>query len=154
MGGSAYPSAWTAITSPGLFGLLFLGDANRFLGCCCTLPFVLFGVGMLTTPFVEWHYARKSLYVVTDRRLIVMKAGWSTMNIRSFSPAELGAVRRTENAKRSGDVLFFDSLRPDGDGGKQVVTEGFFGVANSKLVEQHVLALKRVASSDENNQSE
>src|SRR5437763_9868076 len=49
------------------------------------IPFVLIGLGMLSTPFWVRRKARRTAYVITDRRAIVVEGGaWRSVTIRSF----------------------------------------------------------------------
>ncbi|NLF32561.1 MAG: hypothetical protein GX591_16930, partial [Planctomycetes bacterium] len=59
-------------------------------GMCFTLfglPFVLIGLGMFSAPYWVYRKAGRSAYAITDRRAILLDAGWfGGLNVRSFGP--------------------------------------------------------------------
>ena len=62
----------------GAFGVLF-----PLFG----LPFVMVGVGMLSSPFWLRRRAKRTCYALTDRRAILWEAGWfGSVEVRSYGP--------------------------------------------------------------------
>lgn len=106
------------------------------------LPFVAVGVGMLASPFFGIRKARNTVYAITDRRAMVIQCG-STRTVRSFGPADITGVTRTEKPDGSGDIVFVPAQfaaiaryagRTPGSTTNQ--TLGFFGVQGVRFVEQ------------------
>lgn len=87
--------------APGGFGLIF--SCFPLFG----VPFVLVGLGMLTSPFWLRRLARRTCYALTDRRAIVWQARWfGGVEVRSYGPQDLTRLRRVEHADGSGDLVF------------------------------------------------
>jgi hypothetical protein len=98
------------------------------------LPFVLIGFGMLSSPIWVWQAARKTVYLVTDKRAISIQGGSST-TIRSYLPDQLKDIYRKERADGTGDVIIRIRLWKDSDGDQRSEEIGFFGVRNPREVE-------------------
>ncbi len=98
------------------------------------LPFILIGCFMLSSPYWARRNARRTAYVVTDRRAIVFAGGRATA-IKSYRPDQLHQVSRTQRADGSGDVVFTQKIRVDSDGDKNATQEGFLDVQDAKYVE-------------------
>lgn len=106
------------------------------------LPFILVGFGMLSAPFWARRRARQSVYVLTDRRAIVVAGSWrGTITIRSFEPEKLKDLRRTQHKDGSGDLLFSQDTRRYGYGDRYSTRVGFLAVNEVKDVEGMVRAL-------------
>jgi hypothetical protein len=77
---------------------------------------------MLSAPIWAKKMARKSVYVLTNRRALVFKKQFSSMSIRSFEPDQLHDLERNQRADGTGDLIFKDGLGrtdlPGGDGGQ------------------------------------
>lgn len=98
------------------------------------VPFVLIGFGMLSSPLWVWRAARKTVYLVTDKRAISIQGGWST-TIRSYLPDQLKDVYRKERADGTGDVIIAIRRWKDSDGDQRSEEIGFLGVRNPREVE-------------------
>lgn len=108
------------------------------------VPFVLIGCGMLSSPLWMRRKARRTAYVITNRRALIMDAGvWGTVTMRSFEPHRLGDLRRVQHADGSGDLVFDRTWASDGDGGRQSTDHGFLAIENVKAVEEKVMELAR-----------
>jgi hypothetical protein len=106
------------------------------------IPFILVGLGMLSSPFWIKRAAKGTAYVITDRRAIVIQGGWrGTVNVRSFEPERLVDLRRKEHADGSGDLVFTQDIRRDSDGDRHTTEVGFMAIADVKSVEEIVKAL-------------
>ncbi len=103
------------------------------------LPFLLIGLGMLSSPIWTYRRARRTVYVITNRRAISFAAG-RRMTIRSFAPDELYDVYRTEKRDGSGDVIFGGASHA----GEEPV-QGFYNVRDARTVEQMLKALAETA---------
>jgi hypothetical protein len=68
------------------------------------LPFILIGIGLLTTPIRTYWRALKTVYVITDQRAITIQGGRTTV-VRSFPPRDLQNIFRKEKRDGTGDVI-------------------------------------------------
>lgn len=102
------------------------------------LPFVLIGLGGLSSPFWVWRKVRRTIHVISDRRAFTLVGG-RTMSVESWAPSQLDSITRTEQADGSGDLLFATAgpLTAQGKGAMR----GFRGIANVRDAEQ---ALRRL----------
>lgn len=99
------------------------------------LPFVLVGLGMLSSPLWALRNARKTVYAITDRRAIIFDSGLS-MKIRSYGPDELGELTRKQKPDGSGDIILDEKITRDSDGDAHTRKIGFFGIPDVKEVER------------------
>lgn len=99
------------------------------------IPFVLIGIGMLSTPLLAHRRAGKTVYVITDRRAITFDAGWTT-TIRSYPPERLQQIHRKEKRDGTGDVVLGQRLVAAGEGGQQAQDVGFLNIRDPRTVEQ------------------
>jgi len=99
------------------------------------LPFVLIGIGMLSSPFWTHRKAFKTVYAITDRRAITFDAGWTT-TIRSYTPNRLQDVYRKEKRDGAGDVVLGQRVWQGSEGGQQSQDLGFLNIRDPKTVEQ------------------
>ena len=98
-------------------------------------PVVLVGLGCLTAPYWVARRARRTLYIVTDRRAVILLVGRST-KVASFEPSRLTDLPRVECPDGTGDVLF--GSRFSFYGPQQLTSQprpGFFGIDRPKDVE-------------------
>jgi hypothetical protein len=105
------------------------------------VPFVLIGLGMLSSPLWAYRKAFKTVYVITNKRAITFVGGWST-TIRSYPPDTLHDIYRKEKRDGSGDVIISRRSWRDSDGDRQSEELGFLRVKNPKEIEQ---MLKKLA---------
>ena len=127
-------AAWStskAANDPGIFRVFPLFG----------LPFILFGLGMLSRPFWVWRSAKRSAYVLTDRRAILFRAGWRGTTVRSFEPERLTDLQRKQHSDGSGDLVFAHDTRRDSNGHRQSTDVGFLAIRDVKSVEEMVRAL-------------
>lgn len=107
------------------------------------VPFVLAGFGMLSSPYWMMRKARKTAYVITDRRAIVLAGGprGSTV-IRSFEPDQLKDIRRVQKADGTGDLIFERTWALDDHGMQTSRTDhGFLAIADVRSIEQTISRL-------------
>ncbi|MDQ7826594.1 MAG: hypothetical protein RDV48_27575 [Candidatus Eremiobacteraeota bacterium] len=106
---------------PGLFALIF-----PLFG----IPFVLIGLGMLSSPYWAYKNALKTLYAVTDRRaFIVAPASWGgSKTVNSYRDEDIGNIERTERADGSGDLIFAREQYTGSRGSRGTRSIGFYGI--------------------------
>ena len=97
----------------------------QFLFSLFGLPFILIGLGMLSSPLFEYRKALKTVYVITDRRAITFEAGWSK-RVRSYPPSKLLNVYRKERRDGTGDVIISIDKWVDSEGDTRTKDLGFF----------------------------
>jgi hypothetical protein len=136
---TAFAIFWVAMASLGA------GKANApgpfFLFPLFGVPFILIGVGMLTSPFWMRRSARRTAYVLTDRRAIVFQGGLRSIAVRSFEPESLTDLERRQFADGSGDLIFARDVRTGAKGRTNVTEVGFLAIPDVKAVEAEVRAL-------------
>lgn len=99
------------------------------------IPFILVGLGMLTSPFWLARKAKRTCYILTERRAIVVEGGiLGGSTVTSFQPERLTAMRRTERKDGSGDLVFEQFTTSCGSG-TTTIRRGFMGIDNVREVE-------------------
>jgi hypothetical protein len=122
---------WTAFAIFWMFGASQSGSiAFTSFG----IPFVLVGIGMLSSPFWTYRKSLKTIYVITDRRAITFDGGRS-VTVRSYEPERLQNIFRKEKKDGSGDVIIAHKEWRDSDGDKQREDLGFIRIKEPKKVE-------------------
>jgi hypothetical protein len=131
--GSGSPSG----SSPPWFGALF-----PLFG----IPFLVIGAGMLLSPVLARRAARRTVYVLTDRRAIVLE--WKPFRgraVRSYTPERLTKMSRIERRDGSGNLVFeSDPDRAAQGYPRWTPGHGFIGVSNVAEVERLVRAILRL----------
>jgi hypothetical protein len=145
---TAFAVFWMAGASGLFFGVGGGGPGgfDAFFFICFPLfgvPFVLIGLGMLSSPFWMYRQAKRTCYALTDQRAIVWAAGWfRSTEVRSFAPSDLSRMSRRDYADGSGDLIFEEFLYMtrdcDGDLQSQMTERGFLGIADVREVEELV----------------
>ena len=110
------------------------GLQPQYLSALYIMLFVLIGFGMLSSPIWVWQAARKTVYLVTDKRAISIQGGWST-TIRSYLPDQLKDVYRKERVDGTGDVIIAIRRWKDSEGDQRSEEIGFLGVRSPRGVE-------------------
>lgn len=139
---------WTTSSAPGAPGSGAQGAGTqgpaimRIVFPLFGVPFLLAGVWMLSSPLWVRRSAARSVYVLTDRRAIIIRGGrWGAMDVRSFEPAALTDLRRQQRADGSGDLIFASELsidegpRPRGSFPLTAKNVGFLAISDVRGVE-------------------
>jgi hypothetical protein len=139
---TAFAVFWVAMAS----GAMFMGapgGIGGFFACfpLFGLPFVAIGIGMLSSPYWMRRKARRTCYALTDRRAILWEAGtFGSVEVRSYRPAELNRICRTEHADGNGDLVFEEivTVGTDSDGHRTTNTKrrGFLCIDDVRSVEE------------------
>jgi len=98
------------------------------------LPFLIVGCFILLAPLWTYRMARRSLYVITNRRAISFEYGWG-MTIRSYPPDKLKNVFRRERKHGRGDVVIAFEAWKDSDGDRHREDLGFKDIRDPQYVE-------------------
>jgi hypothetical protein len=100
------------------------------------LPFILIGIGLLSTPVWFYKKAKRTVYVITDRRAIIFDGGWRTSTIRSYPPRKLHNIFRRERRDGSGSVILERIAQYDNDNQNMREEYGFMNIRNVREVER------------------
>lgn len=131
---------WTAFAIFWMFGASQSGSiAFTSFG----IPFVLIGLGMLSSPIWTYRKSLNTIYIITDRRAITFDGGYA-VTIRSYEPKRLQNVFRKERKDGSGDVIISHKEWQDSDGDKHREELGFIRIKDPKKIES---MLKKLAQS-------
>jgi hypothetical protein len=139
---------WTAFA---VFWIWKVSQAVRLMGPAGMLaplfgvPFVLVGLGLLSSPWWLYALAGRTAYVITDKRAIILAPSWRGRSVRSFAPERIEVLERRERADGSGDLVFEKSYYSDSDGDRRAREIGFMNVPDVRLVERMVGALAESA---------
>jgi hypothetical protein len=138
---------WTA------FAIFWMSQAMKAsaLFALWGVPFVVVGAGMLAAPWTAHRRARRTAYVLTDRRALVVESARSEQDLWPFGPLavksydaerlhQLEVVAREDG---SGDVIFERTATPGPRGARFVGATGFVAVDDVADVQRRVRALAR-----------
>jgi hypothetical protein len=144
------------------FGLVFLSFALFWeygvitSGAPLVMPlfgliFVVTGAALVLSPLWMQRKATRTVYAVTDRRLLTLTLG-RFGKVRSYAPEDLGPILQSEGKQGYGDVIFRRETyrvrhRPHPRHGPSRYRTrsrriGFFGIRHSARVAAAVRALK------------
>lgn len=102
------------------------------------VPFVLVGLGLMLSPLWLSLKAARTVYAVTDRRVLLFEGSlWRGATVRSLGAAQVADRSRTQQADGSGDLIFnrLTSVSYDSDGDRRVSKVGFYGIPDVKTVD-------------------
>lgn len=104
------------------------------------IPFILVGLGLLTSPYWARRAARRTCYAITSERAIVWRGAFGgRIEVRSYLPEELARMHRVENGDGSGDLVFAEEHRSAPTRrnryGTHVVRHGFLDISDVRAVE-------------------
>ncbi|MCX8082281.1 MAG: hypothetical protein N3D17_02630 [bacterium] len=95
------------------------------------LPFLVVGIGILTSPLWTYRKALKTLYVITNKRAIVFIDGRTTV-INSYFSGQLQNIQRVERKDGTGDIIFGQDLVKS----KNVDMDGFLNIRQPRIAEE------------------
>jgi len=140
---------WTAFSVFGMCGAVGVFDWNgggfnlqnfdieRSLTAVFLLPFVLIGLWLLSAPLRVYRHTKRSVYVITDHRAMIVQGTFSAHNVTSYYPADYWTLTRTQKANGTGSLCFY--IEKDNDSFQQ---HGFRDIRNVKEVERILQKLK------------
>jgi hypothetical protein len=105
------------------------------------VPFVIVGLFILTCPLWVYLRARRTIYVVSNQRLLILNA-FPLQSIRSFAPADIGFVEVDARYDGIGSIIFSRTREPDPEGGWIIKEIGFIAISNVREAAKHVVLLK------------
>jgi hypothetical protein len=104
------------------------------------LPFVLIGIGMLLSPLWNFFKARRTLYVLTPKRLTVLEY-FPKPKVRSAFPGQIVALERVQHRDGSGNLKIIFGWVKDSEGARTEKNETLYGVPNVREVEKLIREL-------------
>jgi hypothetical protein len=130
------------------FGIVFTGFSLLWMAIAalmtvgllapCGLPFVVVGIGLMASPAWLRSLARKTVYLLTDRRAIIWRPSvFGRVSVQSFTAAGLGQMTRNERPDGAGDLVFQVSHSGFGENSR-TETRGFLAIDNVRHVEDLV----------------
>jgi len=145
------------VTSKALFGIPFFGFAVFWTWTASTplregvdtgitgfeyffpmfgIPFLLVGLGLLLSPIWMALKARRTVYAITNHRLIIRQA-FPKIIVKSWSLDQLGALSRTGPTEGPGSLFFAEEITHNSNGThtKQI---GFIGIDQPKMLEEKI----------------
>ncbi|MBC7814059.1 MAG: hypothetical protein H7175_23095 [Burkholderiales bacterium] len=108
-------------------------------------PFIFFGIGiwMLIAPLWQMFKGIRSIYAVTDQRLLTISRTPLGQSVISYGDEDITQVERRERGNGTGDLIFAKEQRSRSsrNSGRRTywVDIGFFGIDNVRHVEELVL---------------
>jgi hypothetical protein len=139
-----FPLAWIGVPWIG-FALLWLwkgyeifssGVGLGLVGCLCGFPMLLVGILMLLSPWLAGRAAKRTLYVVSDRRILVIVDN-KIRSIQIFQPEDIRHLVSVERQDGSGDLLFAKPSSSATAAGSST-SMGFYGIRDVCYVEELV----------------
>ncbi len=103
------------------------------------VPFVLVGLGMMATPFLAWRWARRTVHIIGDKRIVTMTVGRS-LKVKTHPTASITRLERIERRGGSGTLKVIMGTHRDSDGDKTETTEVFYGIPEVRKVERLLMA--------------
>lgn len=113
---------------------------------CFGLPFLLVGLGMLSSPIWMYRAAKKTIYAITDKRAISIVGG-RMMKVRSFQPEQLKNLERIERSNGSGSIIIEYETFTTSKGRTRNRPHGFMEIRDVKRVEDFLEDLARKTAS-------
>jgi hypothetical protein len=127
-----------------------------FIGPGFYLPVIIFlltGLVMMSSPWWMYREGSKTVYAVTDKRLLIITGGGSR-SVQSFVDSRIvkvdsriGKIESVERSNGSGDIVFAEYVKhyQDSDGYSRTRIEriGFFGIPDVRSVEKLVRGVAR-----------
>lgn len=105
------------------------------------LPFIAIGLGMMAAPFWLARRARRSIWVITARRIACLTLGRRGVAVRSILPRTIFAIERTEKPDGSGTLKLVFGEGRDSDGDKVERSETLQGIPDVRRVEDVIRRL-------------
>ncbi len=118
------------------FLVLFMIVMTIFVGA-----FVLLGLGMMAAPFWAYAKARRTVYAITDRRVIIVHYGRLT-ETKTLTLDRIVRWSRKERRDGSGSLRLVIGFEKDSDGDTSEVSEELFAVPNVREAERLIEAMR------------
>lgn len=138
---------WTGFSVFWMLGTLYFGQKmdGGILGWIFplfALPFLLIGLGMLSTPFWISRRMKKTVYAVTNKRAIIFVKGFST-SVKSYDSKNISSINKRVKADGSGDLLFVEDIYVNSNGRSRTRQVGFWGISEVNKVEDMIEKIRQ-----------
>jgi hypothetical protein len=104
------------------------------------VPFALIGFGMLLAPVAVIRKGRRTLYVLTNRRLAVLEDGFR-VTVTNIMPGDISGFARKEGPDGRGTLIVSQGYEKDSEGGKTPKTTELGVIEGVRKVEDLVRGL-------------
>ena len=103
-------------------------------------PFLVLSLYILSYPLWVAHGARKTAYVLTDQRaIIIVLGGFGVPRIRSFAATEIISSRVRTHGDGTGDVIFAEDVVMGPDlAGPFRIPSGFLAVSDARTLHARI----------------
>ncbi len=110
---------------------------GRMLFAAFSLPFWAVGIWMLTTPWQQQRRMRRSIYALTDRRVLIIEPGLFSWKTRAFALVPELIMERKLRKEGRGDLIFGTDVHY-GRNSRREVPVGFINLPDLRLAEQKI----------------
>ena len=137
---------WTAI-SLFVFCILLVGfktsdfSSPKVFFPLFILLFVLPGFAMLSTPYWTYRRATKTIYAITEKRVITIEGGFKNTTIKSYYPDDLHDIHRVQKSNGTGNIILHKNISRDSDGDSRTTEKGLMNITDVKHVESLVKSI-------------
>lgn len=115
----------------------------RFVFPAFGIPFIVVGLGLVSGPFRARFRARRTVYGLSDRRLIIREDDY----VQSFAFDRIQMIKRRDNRDGTGDVVFREQAGGRSRGAR-IESIGFFGIAEPGKVENAIRTARDTAEKE------
>ena len=129
---------WTAAAVYGIYWAVEIGNMTFVL---IGVPFVAMGLYFLTSPLQEYWRARRTTYIVSNQRLIILGGLWRP-STESFAPSNIGSLDIDRAQDGSGSIIFHERREWRKNGGWNFSKIGFKAIPRVGDAEEQILRLK------------
>ncbi len=105
--------------------------------------FLVIGFGLLGAPFWVWWKSRRTVFVLTDKRLLRIFHGHSR-EVVSFDPATFVSLHRRGGDRGPGTLTIVTGYAKDSDGDTVTSSELIVGIQNVAQAERLIRGMMRV----------
>jgi hypothetical protein len=102
------------------------------------VPFILIGIGMMSSPLYYYFTAKRTLYALTTKRAMIIKYG-TRKYVKSYTDEDIRNIERKEKADGSGDIVFRQEVSTNSKGHTTTTNVGFFGIQDVRTVEKMLI---------------
>lgn len=141
---TAFALFWEAMAVGGwLFGTMKgMSGWSGVIMVLFGLPFVAIGLGMMAGPFWAARTARRSMYVLTDQRLVYVTEKRRGFTIKSTWPADIHSLSKSVDREGTGSLTISYGSKRDSDGDLVEKNETVAGVGNVDELERLLREMK------------
>jgi len=105
------------------------------------VPFLLIGLGGLSSPLWLHRKAQSIVYAITNQRAISIE-GSRSITVKSYRASDIANIERTEHQDGSGDLVLQTERYKDSDGDQQSRQHGFFAIDQVRHAERFITSLR------------